>query len=337
MRYNPALDGLRAVAILLVLACHTELMPGGWIGVDVFFVLSGYLITSILLAELRQTGDISLANFYWRRCLRLMPALGVLVIFQLVRAMFNQNGAEIRDATLIGALYVENWNNVFHFGPFGLMGHTWSLATEEQFYILWPLLLPFVFRRWPLAWLGAALVAMMAGHTFWRADSTAQYSLFIRPVGLVIGCALAFLPAGRLRMPAYVTQPLLLGGIVAVGAYADRFYLLAPLATSLLTAGLIVRLQSPVAATASFLSSEPIRYIGKISYGLYLYHWPIFMLGEKWKPHNSHHLYAAGLIVLIFVVASLSYEFVEKPFLRLKEGPSARPALSADGPVALPR
>ena len=114
---------------------------------------------------------------------------------------------------------------------------------------------------------------------------------------------------------------MLLGGIVAVGAYANRFSLFAPLATSLMTAAMIIRLQSPVSATVSFLAAEPVRYVGKISYGLYLYHWPIFMLGEKWKPHNSHHLYAAGLIVLIFVAAALSYEFVEKPFLRLKGRP----------------
>jgi peptidoglycan/LPS O-acetylase OafA/YrhL len=143
VRYNPALDGLRAVAVTLVIATHSyhASMPGGWVGVDVFFVLSGYLITSILLRELRQTGGISMSNFYVRRLLRLTPALAVLVMFQLVRTAFSHNASEIREATLIGALYLENWNNVFQFGPHDVMGHTWSLAVEEQFYWLWPLTL----------------------------------------------------------------------------------------------------------------------------------------------------------------------------------------------------
>jgi peptidoglycan/LPS O-acetylase OafA/YrhL len=98
MRYNPALGGLSAVTIILVLACHTELSKGGWIGADVFFVLSGYLITSILLSELRQTGDISLPNFYWRRALRRLPALGVLVAFQLAK-VHAQPASEARLAS----------------------------------------------------------------------------------------------------------------------------------------------------------------------------------------------------------------------------------------------
>lgn len=124
MRYNPALDGLRAFAIILVILTHSyrQAFPGGWIGVDVFFVLSGYLITSILTKEIRETGRISWGNFYARRVLQLTPALAVLAIFQFTRAAFSSNGSEIREATLIGVAYIENWNNVTQFGPFDVMG-----------------------------------------------------------------------------------------------------------------------------------------------------------------------------------------------------------------------
>jgi peptidoglycan/LPS O-acetylase OafA/YrhL len=147
VKYNPALDGLRGVAIIFVLADHSGLLTGGLIGVDVFFVLSGYLITSILLNELRQTGEISLSNFYWRRSLRLFPALGVLVAFELLRSFVSPHGSDIREGALVAIAYLQNWNNVFHFAPGGLMGHTWSLATEEQFYLLWPLASPLIFKR----------------------------------------------------------------------------------------------------------------------------------------------------------------------------------------------
>jgi len=115
-----------------------------------------------------------------------------------------------------------------------------------------------------------------------------------------------------------LSGPLLLASLVAVGAWEERAYVSAPLAASLLTAALLVCLQrSGPLATA--LSLEPIRYVGKISYGLFLYHMPIFYLGEKFKPSTPFHIYAAGLFVLIFATAALSYEFVEKPFLRLKD------------------
>jgi hypothetical protein len=112
VRYNPALDGLRAVAVIFVVAFHIShpIFPGGKVGVDIFFVLSGYLITSILLKESSETGGISLANFYTRRALRLLPALGVLVVFQIIRSAFSEEGNEIREATLVGAAYLENWN-----------------------------------------------------------------------------------------------------------------------------------------------------------------------------------------------------------------------------------
>jgi peptidoglycan/LPS O-acetylase OafA/YrhL len=331
VRYNPALDGVRAIAITLVFATHfyESAMPGGWIGVDVFFVLSGYLITSVLLHELRQSGGISLFNFYMRRMLRLTPALALLALFQFARSPFSHNGWQVREATLIGAAYLENWNKVFEFGSQDLMGHTWSLAIEEQFYWLWPLTLLFLVKRHPLIWITPAFAAMaVARFVLWRdgyAATTVQYCLFIRPVGLLVGCILAFLPIDRWRPPALIA-PAALIALLALGLFAEKSiyaFLAAPLAASLATAALIISLQSARTVTKG-LSLSPIRYTGKISYGLYLYHLPIISLGLAWKAHTPFHavpyvIYAAGLIVLSFAIAALSFEFVEKPFLRLKD------------------
>jgi peptidoglycan/LPS O-acetylase OafA/YrhL len=331
VRYNPALDGLRAVAILLVIACHclSKSFLGGLIGVDIFFVLSGFLISSILLRELRATRNISLSNFYWRRSVRLFPALGILVAFELVRAAVGPHRSDILEATLVGAAYLQNWNNIFDFAPFDYMGHTWSLATEEQFYILWPLALLLIFNRRPLVWIGAGISIMIVsrelGYHFGLTRAAFDFSPGLRPIGLLIGCAVAFLPIQSWRLPA-PTGPLLMLAIAVVALIEEHAYVSAPLMASLIAAGLIVYLQRP-SALATGLSWEPLVYIGKISYGLFMYHVPIFYLGEKFKPATPYHLYASGLIVMTFAAASLSYEFVEKPFLRFKDRFERRTAI----------
>jgi peptidoglycan/LPS O-acetylase OafA/YrhL len=315
MRYNPALDGLRAVAILLVLFDHAGGFAGGLIGVDVFFVLSGYLITSILLRELRETGDISLSNFYWRRALRLFPAMVVLAAFEVVRSLFNPHGVQMRESVLAASLYLQNFDNVSQFTHLGLMGHTWSLATEEQFYLLWPLALPLVFSRRPLHWLGAAVAAMLIARMLPLGYSrpALDFSPGLRPVGLLIGCAIAFWP---ILAPRWVVLPAVVA-LFVIAALEEHAVILAPLMASLITAALIGALQWP-----SFLGHAALRYIGKISYGLFLYHVPIIVLGQKFV-HGP--VAVAGLVALSFVAAALSYELVEKPFLRLKDRRSPAP------------
>lgn len=318
MKYNPALDGLRAVAIILVLACHTAgfALPGGWIGVDVFFVLSGYLITSILMRELMESGRIDMGRFYARRALRLLPALAILALFQLVRSRFSPNGGEIREATLVGVIYLENWNSVFMWWPPDLMGHTWSLAVEEQFYLVWPVLLILVAHRKPLAWICGAAVAMVAARIICArlgyAETTLQNSMGLRPVGLLVGCALALV---QWKAPTW-SASVALAGIVVLAVFVNRYpalYLVAPFAVSLATAVVIA------GAKSGLLTWQPLRYIGRISYGIYLYHWPLFILGEKLKPPGAGHWYALALIALIVGAAALSYELVEKPILRMKD------------------
>jgi peptidoglycan/LPS O-acetylase OafA/YrhL len=319
VKYNPALDGLRAVAILLVLLHHYFLkdaypqIPGGWIGVDVFFVLSGYLITSILLREYRKTGHIELGAFYLRRALRLAPALLLVCSAVLAASLFSPHGANIRQSALVAVAYIQNWAVPLNLeAPGATMDHTWSLATEEQFYLLWPLLLPLVVGRRPLVWLTVAVVAMTGvKFALWRESGPTwflTYGLPTRPVGLLIGCALAFLPLRDWRAP-YAAQAVLIVALCVLAATVEIGNVWAPLAASLLTAALIACLQGQ-----SFLSASPLRYIGRISYGLYIYHWPILLAGNGHAPK-------VVLVGLGLIVAVLSYEFVEKPFLRLKDRP----------------
>jgi peptidoglycan/LPS O-acetylase OafA/YrhL len=329
MRYNPALDGLRAIAITFVILFHSdrEIFPGGWIGVDIFFVLSGYLITTILAFELKKTGSISWRNFYARRALRLTPALLVMAAFLILVSTFTHDN-ELRQSVMIGAVYLENWNKIFGFvadGPTNLMGHTWSLATEEQFYLLWPITLFAIFKRHPALWLGAAIAAMMIARVWlWCAGALDHliFGLDARPVGLLVGCLLALTPLARLpRLSAAVAigaMAVLFAIGLLVGADLHWRLILSPLIASVATAAIIVA-ASPGSATARLLAWGPAVYVGRISYGLYLYSFPIFLLGERWKVHAPFHLYGVGLIALIIIVAAASYEFVERPFLRLKD------------------
>ncbi len=160
-----------------------------------------------------------------RRVLRLTPALALLVLFQFARSPFSHNPWEVREGTLIGAAYLENWNKVFEFGPQDLMGHTWSLAIEEQFYWVWPLTLLFLIKRRPLVWITAAFAAMaVARFVLWRdgyADATLQYCLLVRPVGLLVGCILAFLPIDRWRSHVLIAPGALIA-LLALGLFAEK-------------------------------------------------------------------------------------------------------------------
>jgi peptidoglycan/LPS O-acetylase OafA/YrhL len=318
MRYSPALDGLRAIAVLIVLTHHSWLLPGGWIGVDVFFVLSGYLITSILDEELCRTGIIRFGNFYLRRALRLTPALLLLCLFQFVRAPFSDHAAEIRQATIISGLYLQDLKDIFPMGDSGLMGHTWSLAIEEQFYWLWPVALLLIAHRRPAAWLAGALAVMLIARLVLAregaSDGVLQYT-FIRPCGLFIGCLLG-LARDRLTFdPPRFAVPALLTATLALAAICGekRGIVLGPLLASLLTVGTIACLHGGGRAVSA-LSWAPLRYVGKISYGLYLYSMPIFIIAKSHFPHMP----TVVMVPVIFLAAALSYEFVEKPCLRLK-------------------
>src|SRR5579863_5969454 len=146
--YTPALDGLRAIAVIAVVFYHAwgRRVPGGWMGVDIFFVLSGYLITTIMIGEIRANKTVNLKSFYIRRWLRLTPAFSALLLALLLESLISHNVIKNLESIAISAAYLMNWNRAFEWLPERSLGHTWSLAMEEQFYLIWPLFLLHIFK-----------------------------------------------------------------------------------------------------------------------------------------------------------------------------------------------
>lgn len=311
--YVPALDGLRAIAIAGVVGTHYWGIPmAGGLGVDLFFVLSGFLITTLLLEEHAATSRIHLLAFYGRRARRLFPALAVLLAVYLVVT----EGRGARTVELAG-LYAGNLvrgystNDPLVGSP---LGHLWSLATEEQFYLLWPCLLILLLRlRRAVPVLAALLVAVVAWRAFLVHTGAPvhriQYAPDARADGLLAGCVLACLRAKfRLRVP----EPLAVAGLAVLGlamiagpvlpGYQDVTRTMVGLAGCVLVAAAVT--ETPLAQA---LSARPLVWLGKISYSLYLWHFPI--------------LAATGGRPLIALPASLaaawlSYRFIETRFRR---------------------
>jgi len=343
--YQPALDGVRAVAFAAVMLFHGNHLTGGGYGVNVFFVLSGFLITTLLLEEHKRTGRIRLGLFWARRALRLFPAIFVLAAAMFVYSLFDHSA--ITKQTVDGLpwvlLYVGNWAIALGGHTLGLLFHTWSLAVEEQFYLLWPLVIVAIYRlRRPLPVL---LAVALGGSVLSLVDRVLLHVTVangVRTYGtdyiadqLLIGCALAVLlalltPEGVLRLRrwlgalfpvAVVFLAAVAVGIVLPADAAERVRRL-PWALSLigLTSAvvigyLVLHRDSPA---ARLLSLPPLAYTGRISYGLYLWHIPVFRI------LNAHGGIPEGLpllgakLVLTFGAAALSYRFVETPMLRLK-------------------
>jgi peptidoglycan/LPS O-acetylase OafA/YrhL len=348
MRYLPALDGMRGLAVLAVMAHHAgwRLARGGYVGVDVFFVLSGFLITALLAQEWEQSGKFDLRSFYIRRALRLMPALYLLLAAYVAYAAavsFRIGGDRWWQPPLYAATYVTNWvralAGVRSAEP---LGHTWSLSIEEQFYVAWPLLLRGLLRsrlsKGQVLGVIVGLIVAAAGTrtALWHAidDPVARvhrvYNGFdTRADSLLVGCLLA-LALSWGRLPAWCTRPTVLraasaGSILLLALVTLRLAYDSALLYHgglLLIAGaaavLIVQvLHDPPQALSRVLEAPLLVGIGRISYGLYLWHYPIFVL------MRGAHLPAgqAQLIqwALSFGLALLSFHFVEQPCLRLKK------------------
>src|SRR3954464_4268744 len=229
LSYLPGLDGLRAFAVIAVLLYHADLswIRGGFLGVEVFFVISGYLITTMLLTEWHQQGRINLVGFWLRRARRLLPALYLLLVVTLVFAIVFLPGevARLRDDALAAFAYVTNWYLILgeqsYFETVGrpsLLQHLWSLAVEEQFYVLWPVLLTLMLRFWRrrvvvIATLGGAIASAVWMAILYRPDvdpSRVYYGTDTRATGLMIGAALAFVwvPSQFQRRPGQEATPL---------------------------------------------------------------------------------------------------------------------------------
>jgi peptidoglycan/LPS O-acetylase OafA/YrhL len=284
LKYEPSLDGIRALACLAVIFLHTGVpgFSGGALGVDVFFVLSGYLITSLLAEEWRQSGRINQVAFWRRRARRLYPALLVmLVVTAPLYTLLNlrQSLRPLAEAVL-GALYLSDFANARGFYVY--LRHLWSLAIEAQFYALWPLVVPVLLRRIGAkrggvllyaAW--ALLSVARAFRTSTDADWNAVYhAIHWHSTGLVLGAALALLPPRLPRGAGWTGLALL--SFLALGAFSHPTdYLQLGIALNEIGAALLLMGLTTDAGLRSALSWRPLVQLGLISYGLYLWHVPV--------------------------------------------------------------
>jgi peptidoglycan/LPS O-acetylase OafA/YrhL len=348
-RYMPGLDGLRALAVLAVIAFHEQFAwaSGGLLGVGVFFTLSGFLITGLLIDQWAAKGKIRLGDFWARRARRLLPALFVMlaVVTAWVTVVDRARLASLRGAVGAAAGYFSNWyliaNNQSYFARFAPpapLDHLWSLAVEEQFYLLWPILLIgglllFSSRgkaapRWliiPTAVLCGASIFAMASLYQPGFDPTRVYEgTDTRAFGLLIGAILALAwPVGRTVKPGRIGRGLLdlvgLAGLIVifvmiwrVGEYSAFAYRGGLVLLSVATAAVVATTACPGTLVGLALGWRPLRWIGARSYGIYLWHYPVIVLTT---PANSKpDLARAALqIAAVIVIASLSWRFIEEP------------------------
>jgi peptidoglycan/LPS O-acetylase OafA/YrhL len=354
--YRPALDGVRALAVAAVMLYHggVSWASGGFLGVDVFFVLSGYLITSLLVLEWTTHGRIRIGAFWLRRARRLLPAMFAVLVAVAAYAFLASDDQQpnLRGDSLATLAYVSNWwfiaSGQSYFGQFvepSLLRHTWSLAIEEQYYIVFPILL--------VAWLSRArlglaslrgllllgmigsAVLMAALHDPLADTSRAYYGTDTRAQALLLGAVLALTPSlTRNGTPLYVQLPgrlvrlpgagvlgwLALAGLLVMFATArelapwmyDGGFLLAAGLSGVLIASL---LRAPRSALGRVLSWRPVVAVGVVSYGLYLWHWPVYVVLDHERTGLGGAALLAVRVAVTGALAVLSHKLIEEPIL----------------------
>ena len=356
-KYLPSIDSLRALAVLAVIIYHVDVnyLPGGFLGVDLFFVLSGYLISSLIIKEYRKTGSLNLYNFYIRRARRLLPAVYFMITVGLVvMVLFNE--VLLRKSHLdaiFGYIYSSNWWYIFHkldyFDSFGAQSpfkHLWSLAIEEQFYMIFPLLFLLVNRKkkskdgtyklnknFLYVILGLILVSLIAHILLFDINNISRiyFGTDTRAFSLLVGVVGAILyPMERLHAKVTLQQNMVysvvslvsIATLITVMIYTSEYNTLLYRGGFLLVAilGLIVIISSGKQHTlmSRLLSFKPVVFIGKISYSLYLWHFPVLVLTTPVSEIGNPNIFFVILrIVLTFAVAIVSYVFVETPIRKL--------------------
>lgn len=336
IEYRREVDGLRALAVLPVIFFHAgfQAFSGGFVGVDIFFVISGYLITSLILVE-RQAGTFSLARFYERRARRILPALFFVMLACLPFAWLLLSPADLKrfgQSLVSTSLYGSNilfWLTSGYFEPSGEFKpllHTWSLAVEEQFYLLFPLAMLIGFRlgmRWLLAILAAAaLLSLGAAH--WGSQSHPEatfYLLFTRGWELLLGAFVAFYCLhARHRPPPPLVADIAGAAGLALLAYAifafDQHTPFPSLYALIPTVGtaLLITFATAQTTTGKLLGSKVLVAIGLLSYSAYLWHQPVFSFARHWELEEPGTMLLASLSAIVFLLAYLSWRYIEAPF-----------------------
>jgi peptidoglycan/LPS O-acetylase OafA/YrhL len=347
LRQLPGLDGLRAIAVIAVIIYHLNpsWLRGGYLGVDVFFVISGYLITSLLLAEWSRSRRVALVAFWRRRARRLLPALAaVLVAVTLMASFAARDGlARLQGDLPASMFYVMNWRLLVHHDSYiaslgrpPLLQHLWSLSVEEQFYLLWPPVLILLRRRLTsgrlalVALSGAGVSALLMAVLFHSGGdpSGVYFGSETHAQGLLIGCALASaippwrmaatVPQGARRLlerSGLLGLAVVVAGLATLGFYSPATYRGGMLMVDLATAVVIATVAHPASRLGLALSRQPLRWAGQRSYSLYLWHWPIF---EMTRPGID--VGATGWPVLLVRLAltagaaEVSYRYIEQPW-----------------------
>lgn len=335
-RYRPDVDGLRAVAVILVLLFHADLgFSGGFIGVDVFFVLSGFLITGLILKE-QEAEKFKLANFWIRRIRRIIPAATVLVIAVLVAGFFvllPGDYADLGKSAIAQQLMLSNvyfWQNTGYFdGPAELkpLLHTWSLAVEEQFYLGYPFLLVLLHllgRRAMVTMLAAlAIVSLVVSqYGVIHYPSATFFLLPTRAWELLIGGLIWFIPKQRLSKPWLSSSVswLSLAAILVAGWFYNSttpFPGLTALVPCIATAAFVYFNSNRLSFPAAALATKPVVFVGLISYSLYLWHWPILVFLRYLQDGEPSLPMRLGALLASLSLAYLSWRFVETPFRKL--------------------
>ncbi|MGA0357795.1 MAG: acyltransferase family protein, partial [Ilumatobacteraceae bacterium] len=340
--YLPGLDGLRAIAVIAVMIYHADpgWLPGGFLGVEVFFVISGYLITLLLMAERERDGRIHLGAFWMRRARRLLPALfAVMIALAVYTTLFRPESlGKVRGDLIAGFFYVSNWFQIWvgagyaSSGDFAPLRHLWSLAVEEQFYLVWPIVMMLVVRRGTrrvarsVLWMLGAVVVItlftsIAVHggpvaecsqtpdAYWmlgdrcisKADSL-YLSTITRSTGLLLGAVLAMLwrPVAVMRGPmagrGYLLDVIAVLGLAGLALALVRYHFMVDdrlleatvadtslfrggfVLTGLATLAVIAAIAHRRSVTSRLLGVAPLLWVGTRSYGLYLYHWPLYQV-----------------------------------------------------------
>lgn len=349
MKHRNDIDGLRAVAVIPILLFHVGVtaLPGGFVGVDIFFVISGYLITSIITREM-DADTFSIATFYKRRIVRILPALLLMLVGTLVAGKFLLLAVELRDlgrSAAAAAAFVANihfWLSADYFDAISEtkpLLHTWSLGVEEQFYIFYPFLLLMVRRWFPRFMTGAVLIATVLSFGLClylsKAEPTAAFYLLpMRAWELGMGALVALnalprLSSRRLQNIAAGAGMLLL--VIAFLKIRPDLCFPAPWALMPCVGAMLLIAYGRDTMTATLLSWAPIRAVGLISYSLYLWHWPIVTF---YRLQNGMALTISGkvaVLALTFALATLSYFLIEQPFLRRYRPALVRPVILAGG------